>query len=66
MDGLNAIEVLPDGRMDTENTARYIGRKLKTLAQWRVNGCGPDFVKCGRIYYYKDDVDRWLKANRRG
>jgi len=58
------IEILQDGRMDTANAARYIGRKLKTLAQWRVTGQGPEYVKCGRIYYFKDDIDAWLSSKR--
>lgn len=62
----DSVEILPDGRMDTTNTAQYIGRKQQTLAQWRSEGKGPDYVKCGRIYYFKDDVDKWLRNGKRG
>ena len=35
----------------------------QTLANWRVSGGGPKFVKRGRILYYrKEDVVAWLKA----
>lgn len=35
----------------------------QTLANWRVSGGGPKFVKQGRILYYrKDDVLAWLKG----
>ena len=57
----DSIEVLPDGRMDTNNAAKYIGRQKQTLAQWRSEGVGPPFIKRGRIYYFKDEIDSWLK-----
>jgi hypothetical protein len=62
--GVSVVEVdwLPDGRMDTENAATYTGRSVKTLAQWRCRRIGPRYVKRGRIYYYKDDLDAWLRG----
>ncbi len=66
MDSSNEIDVLPDGRMDTENAARYIGRKQKTLAQWRLNDRGPKYIKAGRVYYFKSDIDEWIGTNRKG
>jgi hypothetical protein len=29
------VQILPDGRMNPKNAARYLGREEKTLAQWR-------------------------------
>jgi hypothetical protein len=55
-----AIVVLPDGRMDTRNTASYLGLSEKTLAMMRCQGKGPRFIKRGRVFYYKEDLDRWL------
>jgi len=63
MDSTVSVTILPDGRLDTRNAADYIGRKLKTLAQWRSNGVGPVFIKRGRVYYYKDDLDKWLNMD---
>lgn len=35
----------------------------QTLANWRVSGDGPKFVKKGRVLYYrKADVMDWLKG----
>lgn len=65
MDKKSVIQ-LPDGRMDTENTALYIGRAVHTLAQWRSDGLGPPYIKRGRIYYYKKDVDDWLQDGKKG
>lgn len=36
----------------------------KTLANWRVLGKGPKFVRVGGlIYYHADDIAAWVKAN---
>lgn len=59
------IRIFPDGRLDTENASRYLGYEPKTLAILRSNGKGPKFIKRGRIFYYKDDLDAWLNANGR-
>lgn len=61
----NDIYIYPDGRLDGRNTARYLGVKEKTLAMWRGNGSGPRFIKRGRIFYYKEDLDAWLNEKGR-
>lgn len=60
-----AIVIFPDGRMDVKNAARYLGLKEKTLAMFRSNGAGPKFIKRGRIFYFKEDLDAWLNAEGR-
>ncbi len=32
------VRVLPDGRMDRVNAAKYIGVAVKTLAMWQLDG----------------------------
>lgn len=59
------ITVFPDGRMDVKNAAIYLQLEPKTLAMFRSNGKGPKFIKRGRIFYFKDDLDEWLNANGR-
>ncbi len=55
------IRVLPDGRMDRENAARYLGRKAKTLAMWSLEGKGPPAHKAGgRVFYFKRELDQFL------
>ena len=63
---INIVEVvvLPDGRMDTANAAKYLGLSKKTLAMMRCNGTGPKYIKRGRIFYFKEDLDKWI--NRAG
>ena len=57
-----SITLFPDGRLDAKNAALYLGLKEKTLAMMRCDGTGPRFIKRGRIFYYKDDLDNWLNA----
>lgn len=59
------LMIYPDGRLDAVNAAKYIGAKPKTLAQWRCQGKGPQFIKRGRIFYFKEDLDNWLNGNGR-
>src|SRR5271167_4491089 len=54
--------MLPDGRMDTANAARYLGCSTKTLAHWRCSGTGPRFTKPGRVFYAQSDLDAWISA----
>jgi hypothetical protein len=58
------VTILPDGRMDTRNTAIYTGFAEKTLAMMRCNGTGPKFVKLGRVFYFQEDLDAWLQRGR--
>jgi hypothetical protein len=58
------VTILPDGRMDTDNAAKYIGRTPKTMAMWRSQGKGPPYIRRGRIYYYRLDLDEWLADGR--
>lgn len=59
------VVVYPDGRMDTKNTSAYVGLSEKTMAMMRCNGTGPQFIKRGRIFYFRDDLDVWLNAGGR-
>jgi hypothetical protein len=56
--------IYPDGRMNPQAAALYVGLPVKTLAKKRCNGTAPRFVKRGRIFYYRDDLDEWLRAGR--
>lgn len=59
------IIMYPDGRIDTRNASSYVGLAEKTMAMMRCNGTGPRFIKRGRIFYFKDDLDSWLNAGGR-
>ena len=55
-----SVKMYPDGRLDTRNAALYLGLEEKTLAMKRSEGTGPSFIKRGRIFYFKDDLDAWI------
>ena len=57
------IVMFPDGRLDAANASKYLGLKEKTLAMMRCDGSGPEFIKRGRIFYFKEDLDAWLNAS---
>jgi hypothetical protein len=59
------IIMFPDGRLDTKNASLYLGLKEKTLAMMRGYGTGPKFIKRGRVFYFKEDLDAWLNAQGR-
>jgi predicted site-specific integrase-resolvase len=49
-----------------QEAANYIGVAPKTLANWRVSGFGPAFVKLGgAVRYLRGDLDSFIKQNRR-
>ena len=58
------VQILPDGRMDTKNASTYLGLSTKTLAMMRCSGTGPQFVKRGKIFYFKTDMDDWIHLGR--
>ena len=57
------VRVLPGGRMDSNNAAKYLNRATKTLAMWRMNGIGPAWTKCGgRVFYNKEALDAFIQG----
>ena len=63
---VTVVTILPDGRMTTRNAALYLGLSAKTLAMMRTYGTGPKFVKKGRIFYFREDLDTWVNSSGRG
>jgi hypothetical protein len=59
------VRVLPDGRLDRKNCARYLGVSVKTLADWVYRGVGPPSVLMGRRrYYYIEDLDDFIAGRK--
>ena len=46
------VRVTPDGRLDTDNTAAFLGVSKKTLANWRYRRIGPRYRKVGSMVFY--------------
>jgi hypothetical protein len=59
------VVVYPDGRLDTENAARFLGLSPKTLAIMRSSGTGPRFIKRGRVFYFLEDLQGWISEQPR-
>ena len=60
-----SVKIYPDGRMNTKNAALYLGLEEKTLAMKRSDGTGPSFIKRGRIFYFKEDLDAWINEAKK-
>lgn len=50
--------------MSPERLSELIGVSIPTLANWRAQGIGPQFIKLGRrrICYLETDVEAWVKS----
>jgi hypothetical protein len=59
------VVIFPDGRLDSDNAAQFLGYSPKTLAMMRSAGTGPKFVKRGRVFYFLDDLQRWMAEQPR-
>jgi hypothetical protein len=59
------VIIFPDGRLNTDNAAQYLGLSTKTLAMMRSAGTGPKFVKRGRIFYFLEDLEAWMAEHPR-
>ena len=57
------VRVLPNGNMDSNNAAKYVGRAPKTLAMWRMQRIGPEWTKNGgRVFYNKEALDAFMRG----
>ena len=57
------VRVLPNGNMDSNNAAKYVGRAPKTLAMLRMQGIGPEWTKNGgRVFYNKEALDAFMRG----
>src|SRR5437879_5411849 len=57
---------LRESLLSPEELAQNLGLSPATLADWRTQGKGPAYLKTGRrIWYPKDHVEKWMKAQVR-
>lgn len=51
-------------RLNTQQTAEYMGVSVKTLAMKRSEGTGPRFTKyMGKVFYCKAELDAWIDGH---
>lgn len=64
LDTSNCLLPLPDNEetlIPSRRLPLYIGISAQTLARWRHEGKGPEYVKIGRLVAYKvRELRRWL------
>lgn len=49
--------------LSPDELAASIKMSKRTLAKWRCNGRGPEYVRLGHaVRYRQQDVDAWLEA----
>ena len=52
--------------LPVDDAAAFLGISSHTLNNWRVQGCGPTFLKIGgRVSYDRDDLRQWRNEQRR-
>ena len=56
------VIILPDGRLDSKNAAVYTGYSEKTMAMMRCAGKGPEYIKMGKIFYFRNKLDEWIQG----
>ncbi len=48
---------------DPKTTGEYLGISPSTLAEWRMKGVGPSYIRAGRhVIYRRSSVDEWLES----
>ena len=51
----------PDELVDPTEAAKLVRQKVDTLAHWRCEGRGPEYLKIGRsIFYRRAAISTWL------
>ncbi|WP_062383357.1 helix-turn-helix transcriptional regulator [Demequina iriomotensis] len=54
---------LLDSLITPETLSAKLGVKITTLAEWRVKGKGPAYIRVGRSPRYRpESIDAWLLA----
>lgn len=55
------LSVDPAELLDASETAKLLRQKTQTLATWRCEDRGPEYVKIGRsVFYRRNAISAWL------
>jgi len=58
----------PDALLFEAETAYLLGQSKRTLADWRMTGGGPDYLRLGRqrgVRYRRRDLIAWMETRKR-
>ena len=57
------VRILPDGQLSAADAATYLGLDGRTLANRRIQGLNPSFVKVSnRVFYYQHVLDSFIQG----
>jgi predicted DNA-binding transcriptional regulator AlpA len=61
---VNRMTIDPSERLRAAEAAKYLRVSRSTLTKWRTSSEGPLYHHCGPrlIYYFRHEIDAWLKA----
>lgn len=60
-----SVTVFPDGRISRRSAALLLGRKPKTLADWKLKGWGPrPIIVGGRIFHDFEEVQEMARGDK--
>lgn len=59
-------ETMEENLLNEKQAGQYLGGVAKkTLQHWRWRGCGPAYVKIGRLVRYAiKDLDEWISMRK--
>jgi len=51
--------------VDEDNAAAFLGVSPRTMQRWRLEGCGPSYLRLGRLCRYdRADLEEYVRACR--
>lgn len=56
--------IIPEPLLTPKDVAKMCNVGVEVLRYWRAKRKGPSYIKLGCVRYRKEDVERWLAANR--
>lgn len=65
IDGLKLIGPEKDEIMNVIETARFLGLAKQTVYQLVSKNSIPSMKRAGKLYFSRQEIEKWLKANRR-
>lgn len=52
------------GLLSEHDLSALIGVQVRTLQKWRCLKTGPDFVRLGKVVFYRRaDIEKWIELN---
>lgn len=60
----NRQDIMQKTLLSSKQLSRILNKSKGTLARWRLEGCGPKFIKIGRdVMYDLAEINSWIEKN---